>query len=1017
MKKSMQRALIILILTVFTTVSSIIPQSGTITFAAVGKKDISDQYGVSKNYFGFVLKEKKNIPEAASTAYIFQHVKTGANLLFLKNSDQERMFSISFRTPPFNDTGVNHIIEHSVLCGSKNYPVKSPFLEMTKGSLGTFINAMTAADYTTYPAASKNEKDLQNLLAVYLDAVFYPNVVSNPKIFEQEAWHYELDALESELKVSGVVYNEMKGSFSAPYSILINNINQSLFPQSTYKWVSGGNPEEILNLTRDQLVKIYKKNYTPSNAYIMLYGNIDMDKTLKFIDDKYLSKLKKEKVDTSIAAQKPLGKKRVRISQYDIGQESNTENKTYLALNYVVGKSTDSELSLSMEFLNNLLMGTPASPLKKALEDRKIAGSVSGMYNDNGLQPFLSIIAENSEESKKDQFEKVVNDTLKNIVKKGFDKDLIKSAFDQYEYKIREEKISTNKGLTYSRDVMKSWLYGGDPTLYLQSESAIAKMKKVVKDKYFEKLIEKYLLNSNHSSLIVLKPAKGLNEKSEIKLKKKLSDYKAKLTQDQLKKLVSYTKELKKWQQEPDSKEALAKIPKLTLTDLDTKVEITPTNVKTENGIKVLQHPMYTNGISFVNLYFDTSGVPQEKLHYLELLTKILGKIDTKNYDYLKLTNKINESAKSITFTSTLYDNYSNMNEYKPFVLGQIACLNNNLPNALTLTEEIINQSKLESKARLAQIIQQAKTEMEAILLNMPSFILSQRAGAYLAESGKYMDETKGLSYYAFLSDLSKNFDSRYDEIVKNLQDVSSYVFNKPGLTVSYTGEETNYSNFLSSLTAFTAKLGAKTYDRQEYRFEIGNINEGFSMPIQVQFVLKEGDFSKLGYKYSGKMKVLANIINSSYLWQEVRLKGGAYGAGAAFSSNGIGAMYSYYDPNLKETMNVFNKTPEFLKNFKATKEEMTNYIIGTIGKEDLNGTPDIKGLLADYQYFSGSPQEFLQKERQEILSTTAQDINSYAEMLQKLMDENIYCVVGSETKINENKDLFKEIKTVFNVK
>ena len=961
-----------------------------------------------KNISGFKLESKKWIEDIHSTAMIFKHVKSGAKLIYLQNEDENKVFSINFRTPVHDNTGVNHIIEHSVLCGSKQYPVKDPFLTMSKQSLNTFLNAFTGADFTMYPVASKNEKDFNNLMSVYLDAVFYPNITKDPRILKQEGWHYEVNSKTSELNYNGIVYNEMKGNYSSPQVLLSNAISQSIFADNSYSFESGGNPDNIPDLTYDNFIDTYKKYYVPSNSSIYLYGKLDIENTLKFMNDKYLSKFEKTNVDSAIKSQKAYETKVERIGLYPVAKDASTTNMTYLSSNYLIDKVTDAESLLGFQMLQQILLNTEDSPLRKALIDKGIKSNVCASFDPSTKQPIFSIIANNANESEKYKFKNAVDYALKQIVKEGFDEELVNSVFAAVEFSLRAQNSEANRGMNYMSAAMHSWNYDLSPTEYLEITPALNKIKSKIPNRYFEDLIQKYLLENKHNSLVVLKPFRELNEVKEEMLKKKLAAYKASLSKIELVKIKKETEELKKWQAALDSKENLSKIPTLSRQDLNPKSEEIPTIQKMEGGIKVLKHPIITDGITYTNLYFDSSKVPQNKILYLKLLSTVLGNVNTKKYNLKQLSNKRMKDTGGISFNSTAFKNNTDSNEYAPKMDVTVNALNSTLPKSLELLDEIINHSKFNDKNHMKSLIKTVRVNFESMVVNKGNVLAMERTLSYLSDSGKYSD-LDYLPYYNFICDLDDNFDVKFDEMVKNLNDVKDIVFNKEGLVVSYTGDEKYYADFIESFNSFGQRIKDKKFPAQDYKFDFSNKNEAFVTPSQVQYVVKAGSFKIAGYKYSGKMKVIENILNSDYLWKELRVKGGAYGGAMSFTKNEV-LFYSYRDPNLKETLNTFDKSVDFLRNFKASEKEMTNYIIGTIGNMDCLKGPYDKGVIGDNMYFSGTTKEDTQKLRDEVLSTTAKDIRNFADVLEIAIKQNSHCVVGSNTKVNENKDLFDRI-------
>lgn len=963
---------------------------------------------VGENISGFILESKKWLSDIQSTSMIFKHNKSGAKLIYLQNEDENKVFSISFRTPVNDNTGVNHIIEHSVLCGSKEYPVKDPFLIMTKQSLSTFINAFTGPDFTMYPVASKNEKDFENLMSVYLDAVFCPNIVKNPKILKQEGWHYEVNNKTGELNYNGIVYNEMKGSYSSPQVLLSNTINQSLFNDNSYKFESGGNPDSIPDLTYEKFLKAYKKYYVPSNSSIYLYGKLDIQHALRVMNDKYLSKAKKVNVDSKIKLQNEYEKKVEKTALYPVAKTASTTNMTYLSTNYVIDKVPNVEDIVGFQILQEILLNTKASSLRRTLLDSGIGTNVYASFNPSTMQPTFSIIATNANELQKYKFKNLVDDALKQVVKEGFDKELVNSVFTAVELSLRTQNSDANRGMNYMSSALNCWNYDMNPTEYLEITPALKKIKAQLSDGYFEKLVQKYLLDNEHNSLVVLKPSNGLNEVKQELLKKKLAIYKKSLSKTQLETIKKDTEELKRWQETLDSKENLSKVPTLSRKDIKLKSEEIPTSEKLEAGIKVLSHPMFTNGITYYNLYFDSSRVPQNKVLYLKLLANVLGNVNTEKYSPMEISNKMMKYTGGMVFNSTAFKSNTNSSGYVPKMSICGNSLNSTLPEALDLLEEIMNHSVFNDKKRMKGLIKMLRVNSESMFVNQGNTLAINRTLSYLSDSGKYKD-LDAIPYYNFICDLDDNFDARFNEMITNLSDVRDIVFNKKGLVVSYTGDEKNYEKFIYTFNKLKEKINDKKFTKQIYKFDFSSKNEAFVIPSQVQYVVKAGNFKKSGYNYNGHMKVLENILNSDYLWKELRVKGGAYGGSMSFTKDEV-LFYSYRDPNLRETLNTFNEVTEFLKKFTADEKEMTNYIIGTIGGMDYLKGPYAKGVLGDSMYFSGTTQEDIQKIRDEVLVTTASDIRNLANLIDVVINQNLHCVVGSETKINENKNLFNKI-------
>ena len=973
-------------------------------------------YKVGSIYHGFILNKEEEIKEVNSIVRIFEHEKTGARLLHMENDDSNKVFSIGFKTPPSDSTGVMHILEHSVLCGSKKFPTKEPFVELVKGSLNTFLNAMTFSDKTVYPIASKNEKDFFNLMDVYLDAVFNPNIYNTKEILMQEGWHHHLENKEDELSYKGVVYNEMQGAFSSPDGVLVRKIQETLFPDNTYSNESGGDPKYIPDLTYEQFIDTHKKYYHPSNSYIFLYGDGNLDKMLEFINDNYLVNYNKKEIDSHIKLQKPYSNIKDVISSYSLAEDDDETEKTYHAFNFVTGKSTDEELYIALDIIEYILLEAEGAPLKKAILDAGIGKDVFGMVDKGILQPYLSIIVKNSEVNKKEEFKKVVFDTLSNLVKNGIDKELIQGCINTFEFRLREADTGTDpKGLIYYLNAMDSWLYGGDPLMHIKYEKTLQKIKESLTTNYFEELIDKYILNNTHASLLTLKPEKGLAHREEIELQEKLANYKASLTENEVEELVKETKDLLLRQNTPDSQEALETIPMLSLSDIDKNVEDLPVQEINHDGIQILHHNTFTSNIAYLNFMFYAKCVEEEDIPYFSLLGSLLGKVDTKNYSYKDLAKKILMDTGDLYFKNDVYSNDKDINKYYPFLEARIKVMDDKVSNSLDIVSEVIENSLYEDKNRIREIIREIISRIEMSFIDRGHQVAISRLISYFSPISYYSDKINGYNYYRFLKEIESNFDNCIDEVKSKLYKIQNMIFNKANLTVTITGEDKELNILKSNLNKIVPILSTDQLQNKEYSFVEERKNEGLLTPSNVQFVAKGYNFRKLGYNYSGNMLVLQTILGYDYLWNKVRVQGGAYGGFANLARSGNMAFASYRDPNLKETLNIYDKAYEFVENVKISNRDMTKYIIGTISNLDMPLTPFMKGEKAINMYIRGITKEDRQKERNEVLSTTNSDINSYSKLIEDVMKENYIAVVGNDKKIKDNKDLFNNLVNVFN--
>lgn len=973
------------------------------------------QFELNKEYYGFLLKEEKFIKELNSTARLFNHVKSGARLLYIENDDDNKVFSISFRTPPYDNTGLPHILEHSVLCGSRKFPLKEPFVELAKGSLNTFLNAMTYPDKTVYPIASRNDKDFMNLMDVYLDAVLYPNIYDQPETLMQEGWHYELENKDDDLTYKGVVYNEMKGAFSSPEQVLFRKIQNSLYPNTPYGYESGGDPLEIPQLTQEKFLEFHKKYYHPSNSYIYLYGNGDIMEHLKYIDSEYLSNFDEITVESDIDLQPPFEKPKDIKVNYPVSAQEDTKDKTYLSLNYSIGLSTDPFLYLALEIMEYMLLDNPAAPLKKALLEAGIGKDVFGIYNNSILQPTFSIIAKDTNEDKKEAFLEVVNKTLRDLAANGIDKKLIEAAINRHEFRLREADFGSRpKGLIYGIRAMDTWLYGEDPTIHLCYDEPLSRIKEGLNSPLFENLIEKYFLNNSHSSIVVVTPEPGMAEKREMEIANKLKAIKSRMGDEELRKIMEDTRRLRQRQSEPDTPEALETIPMVSLDDIERKAEKLPLVEKDEFGVRVLHHPMFTNKIIYLSLLFDTDKVPEELIPYCSLLASTLGEISTKDHHYEDLSKEINIHTGDIQYYTQAFSSAAQVDEFSSKLIIRAKALVSKLPKLISLLNEIITKTVFDDDKRLREVLQQARSRLEMVIYQNGHSMAMSNLGSYFSAAGKINEIMGGITYYRFLADLERNYDIRKDEIIENLKKVSDLVFNKQNLLISTVISDNDYNEFKKHSEALITSLPNSDIEKQNYSFQLSPLNEGLMTPGDVQYVAKGFNFKKLGYSYTGQLQVLRTIVSLDYLWNRVRVQGGAYGAFAQFARSGSMMFASYRDPNLKETLDAYNQTVSYLESFDADQREMTKYIIGTINRLDTPLTPAMKGQKATSDYLCGIIQDDLQKERDEILGTTAEDIRKLSKLVKDVLDKDYFCVVGSETKIKGNKDIFKNLVNVF---
>ena len=968
-------------------------------------------FKVGNIYNGFKLVEKKFVKEVNAECLYFVHEQSGAQLLKIAADDNNKLFNIAFKTIPEHDYGTPHVLEHSVLNGSKNFPVKSPFDVLTKGSLNTFLNAMTGSDITTYPVASMNDKDYFNLMHVYLDAVFNPRLHDDPRILKQEGWHYELDDIDGDIVYKGVVYNEMKGSFSSPTRELGYQSNKILFPDNTYGVSSGGYPSAIPGLTYEYFTNFHKKYYHPSNSHILLYGNADLNEELAFIDAEYLSNYEKSDAKIEIPLQKPFEAKKYAEKPYAVPEGSVTKDNTYLSLNFVAGLNTDQELTMALDVLLEALVNHESAPIRLALQEAGIGRDVRA-YVDNSKQNIITIRVQNANPEDKDAFDKIVYETFEKVVTEGFDAETIEGIVNRTEFSMREGN-TPQKGMMYAMMTYQSWFFADDPFAGLEYEKPLAAVKEGIKNGLLEQIVQEHLINNPHALLMVLKPQPGLQKEIEAKAKKELADYKASLSKEELEQLVAETKALKEYQQEEDTPEALATVPMLAKSDISPEIEWYDLEEKTISDIPVLHHPDFTSNILYTNLYFDLRALPQELIPYANLLNEIIGLMNTENYSFGELDNALNiHTGGFYTNVNSYLEDYSDENMLPKFIVTSKAFTEKG-NKMFELTSEILNTSKYEDVERLKAVLTRHQSRVESRVKNNGLGYALTRLSSYYSNDGMFSELTGGLEYYKFITDLTDNFDSKHEEISTKLAQTAELLFTQKNLIGAVTCSDEQYPEYEKEFKTFITTLPEGDGNLNEWTFDHSIKNEGLMSASKVQYVTKGYDFKQLGYDWNGKIRVLNQILSREYLQTQIRVIGGAYGGFAGFSQSGSVYFGSYRDPNLKESLDNYDATPEFLNSFEATEDEMTRFIIGTISRMDQPTTASQRGAIAYNRYFQKVTPEELKAERADVLNPTVEDIKGMEKMVSDILAQNAICVYGNEDKVKANKTLFKEIMKV----
>lgn len=965
---------------------------------------------------GFRVNSMSHIEEVNSDAYLMEHVKSGARLMYLDNDDDNKVFYICFRTTPDNSKGTPHIMEHSTLCGSRKYPLKEPFVELAKGSLNTFLNAITWPDKTMYPIASRNDVDFHNLMDVYLDAVFYPNCLKNPQILMQEGWHYELENKEAPLTYNGVVYNEMKGALSSPEAIMEDRAMEKLFPDTTYGVESGGDPEVIPTLSFREFTEFHRRFYHPSNSYIYLYGDMDIEKTLDYLDGEYLSAFDRRNVDSMVKTQAPFSKRVSLTAPYGIAENEGTEGKAIHALYTAFNDHMSTMDSLAFRILNYVLIDMDGAPLKQAVLDAGLGSDLSGSYGDSYKQPVWIVEATGSEVDKQAAFADVVDSTLRSIALKGIDKDMLEAALNRTEFTARENDYQGRpKGLFYGVRAMDMWLYDRNPMDALRYIDDMNRLRENLKTNYFENLLLRYVIKNPHQVLITMKPEKGLTEKMNRETAEKLASFKSSLSDEQLDKIMASTKALKERQASGETEEALKTIPLLSRKDLKRPVEEEVLEKENVSGVDHFHFQVHTNGITYVNFYFTLGNLKEEDIPYAILLSSLLRSLSTTKHSYTELARLSNAYTGGMSFALNGYGKVNDTSSYLPALTIRAKALTSKTDKLMDLLGEVINHTLFTDTKRLKELILQEKSEWDMSAFSRGHTLVMTRLTSYFSRGGEFAEQS-GLSYYYFLADLVKHFDENKDALEEKLAAISKKIFTRSGLFFETIGEEEEKKAVLANLPLVLDDMeeGEKA-EPHVYSFPPESRNEAFLTSGKVQYVAKGGNFKSHGFAYTGALRVMETILRYEYLWKKIRVLGGAYGAFTQFLRDGTAILCSYRDPNLSETIKAYEELPAYLENLTLSDREMTKYVIGTMAADEIQLTPSMKGERAMVHYLSGNTRESRMKIRDEIINCQVEDIRKLAPLVDSVMKDPYICVMGSEDRIQKDKDLFDTVRSLPN--
>lgn len=959
----------------------------------------------------YEIKEHKFLKDINSDAYVLTHKKTGARVVVMPNEEENKVFYIGFRTPPKDSTGVAHIVEHTVLCGSDKYPIKDPFVELCKGSLNTFLNAMTYPDKTVYPVASLNDFDFKNLMDVYLDAVFHPNIYKEEKIFRQEGWHYELENEDDELTINGVVYSEMKGAFSDPDDIVERQIMNSVFPDTPYGVESGGDPDVIPDLTYEDFLDFHSKYYHPSNSYIFLYGNCDMAERLDYIDKEYLSKYDRIELTSQIATQQPFDKRRETVIEYPLTENEDDKDKTYLNLTYCFSDYADKELPIVLRAFEYAFSGNPAAPLRKALLDAGIGDEVYAASDCSIKQNLFGFYAKGANKEDKDKFLSIINDELKRTYREGFDKKTLLAFLVREEFKYREADFGRiPKGLAFGLDLLESWLYDDNLALYhMESLEVYKKLKEAVKTDYFEELLKKYFLDNNHCIFCMGVPVKGLTLKKESELAKVLKAKKESLSKEEITKIIENTKALKEYQKTPDKKEDLEKIKLLKVSDIKKETRPDRNKLYDLNGVKFLKQDIYTSGIAYLTLLFDVNSISLEHIRFMPLLANMLARLDTNTLNYGDLSNEIKLNTGGMNMSFNTCRNIKT-GEMKSFFEINLKFLYENKKKVFELLSDVLFNSIFDDKEKIKEYLSELRSQGESMLISSPHTVALTRATSYFDKMFKINDISTGLEAVKFISELEKDKDASVEKIAKEFKILLPLILRKENLFINLTSPLDMQNELDEELTKFIDKLYKNDIEKSQIEVECNEGNEAFIFPGQVQFVAMSGEYASKGYKYTGAFNVLRTIMAYDYLWNNVRVEGGAYGCFANFTMSGLCSLVSFRDPHINNTLRIYRELADYVENFECSDRQMNQFIIGAISDIDVPQTASGEGKANLVYYMTGVDEKDRQKTRDEILSCNVKDIRDLSDSIKAAFAKEYICVVGAEGKIKENEELFDKV-------
>lgn len=944
----------------------------------------------------FKITQVRKSDELGGTLYEMEHEKTGAQLIWLDNGEENMLFSVSFKTLPWDNTGVFHILEHSVLAGSDRYPVKEPFLDLLKSSMNTFLNAMTFPDKTMYPVSSKNEKDFFNLMRVYLDAVFHPAIYHNESIFRQEGWHYEKDEESGKFYYNGVVFNEMKGVFSSVDSVMEYEILKMLFPDSTYSFESGGDPKAIPDLTYDNFLKAHSEFYSASNAKIYLDGKLPIDKVLEVIDSEYLSDFERENKAHEIHRQQPINSCTAE-KYYEIGKDEDEKQKTHIALAKVFADWSERKKIIAYELIASYLAGTNESPLKRAIIEKGLAQDVEFAVESGIYQPFYMIVFRNTEAQNKNEIAEAYSEVIHKILEQGINKDELTACLNQYEFSLREPEEP--QGLTRNINAMNSWLYDGDPMLYLESNDLVKQLRRDIDGTYFSEILEE-LADETATALLTMLPSKTKGDEDRALEQKRADEESGSWSDDERKKALETTENMRKWQDTPDSPEDIATLPVLSLSDVNPAPSKTDTLCERADGAEILFHPVDCNGVLHCNLYFSIADCSDAQIAKLSVMSELLGVLPTKKYTSAQLQHIIKKNFGTLGFTVAAASVKNKPEICKAYFHVYFSILESNVGNAVDIVREILCETDYSKNSIIRETLLQSGEMLYQSIMSS-GHLFSLRRTLSKTSASAYVDEkAQGYDIFRFVKNINDHFEDEIDTLKADMKRLADKIFVSSRLIMSHTAKAKNeqLAQIISKLP--TGEKSAKEYFEKQP--EEQQVLEAILIPSGVSYASSGANLAKYNAEYDGRLTVIANLLTYGYLWNEIRVHAGAYGCGFRAGTNSNAVFHSYRDPNPLNSVAVYKNTSEFIKAFVSSDESIERYIISSIASTDRLMSCAKRGQLADFDYFSGITYEDRLNANKQMLSMEKEDLLSYCDLFDAMAKGNSVCIIGSSEKLSD---------------